>query len=322
MQLIYTVLLLLSLIMLVGAVLFVCLWHHASRKSAIVQMLHEGIGHIGVSAIVEYPETPAPLFALLEEHYPRSEAVIITDLQHYLSPFGELVRQFSLVRVDHSHLAGVRALYRSCHRAFKRVVMVDLPVENRHSASAVGEAVATYDYILRLQGESIVASNAIAYCANIIASQSMVKGISLRSIVGAEAQLERSERSGDDDGVHLRANRALAWRKERRIFSTLAVVAPAAMVAVAHLSGSRVALFAAVVTAVALALFIYISCCVVAEKSLFATLDTILRSFYRFLVERVKHFHYLYKERVSRSPIFAKGLAISDRRRKNNRKSL
>ena len=163
MQLISILLFALSLVLLVGAVLFVALWHRTYRKTSLVQLLREDIGHIGVSAIVAYPETPAPLLALLEEEYPHSEAVIITDLQSDNPSFAELLRRYRLVRVNHSHLEGVRALYRSRHRAFRRIVMVDLPMEHREQASDVGRAVASYENHLCLEGESIVERDSLTY---------------------------------------------------------------------------------------------------------------------------------------------------------------
>ena len=322
MQLISLLLLLFSLFALVGAILFVVLWHRAYRRASVVQMLHESIGHIGISVIVEYPETPAPLLSLLEERYPRSEAVIVTDLQHFLSPFGELIPRFQLIRVNHSHLVGVRALYRSRHRAFRRVVMVDLPVEYRHHGATIGKSVASYDYVLHLQGESVVAHNAISYCANIIATQSVTKDLSLHSIVGAEARLERSDMADTGERVTLRAHRPLAWRRERLFLAMFAILTPAFMVVMAHFTGSRIALFAAIVTTLAVSMFLYVSCRVMAEKSLFATLDTILQNFCRYLVERVRNFHYLYEERGESIKTFVRSVVMfarKDRKDENQR---
>ena len=233
MQLISLLLLLFSAVMLVGAVLFVARWHHTYRKSSLVHMLREDVGHIGVSAIVEYPETPAPLVALLEEEYPRSEAIIITDLQGGNPRLGELVKRYYLVRVNHTHLEGVRALYRSRHRALRRVVVVDLPMENWRQASAIGREVASYDNILYLQGESIVEQNALTYCANVVASQESAKGIVLRSIVGADAHLERGVEVGDTGNVtYLRADRPLAWRRESVLSAFLVLAMPMLVVPV------------------------------------------------------------------------------------------
>ena len=322
MQLISLLLLLFSLFALVGAILFVVLWHRACRRASVVQMLHESIGHIGISVVVEYPQTPAPLLSLLEERYPRSEAVIVTDLQHFLSPFGELIPRFQLIRVNHSHLVGVRALYRSRHRAFRRVVMVDLPVEYRHRGATIGKAVASYDYVLHLQGESVVAHNAISYCANIIATQSVTKDLSLRSVVGAEARLERSDVSDTGEKITIRAPRPLAWQREGLFLAMFAILTPAFMVVMAHFTGNRIALSAAIVTTLAVLIFFYVSCRVVAEKSLFVTLNTILRNFCRFIVERVRSFNYHYKEQGKSIKTFVRSVAIfahKDRRNDNQR---
>jgi len=298
MQLISIIIFTLSTIVLFGAILFLYLWHKAHRKSHIVRLLREGIGHIGISATVEYPETPAPLIALLEEEYPRSEAIIITDLQYHLSPFGELIQKFNLVKVNHTHLAGVRSLYRSRCRAFRRVVLVDLPIKYQHRAAAIGKEVASYNYVLHLKGESIVAHNALTYCANLIASHYTAKDVSLRNLVGAEALLERSDIAKNGQGIiSLYTDRVLAWRKESIMFAIFAISAPAAIVLIAHLSQNRMVLITAITTSTAIAIFLYISCRVISEKSLLATLDTILRDFYRFLVEGIKKINYLYKER-------------------------
>ena len=67
MQLISLILFIGALASLIGAIFFVEQWHNTTHRSHVVQMLREGIDLIGISAIVEYPSTPAPLIALLEE---------------------------------------------------------------------------------------------------------------------------------------------------------------------------------------------------------------------------------------------------------------
>lgn len=321
MQLISALLSIFSVVILVGAALFVWLWHRANRNASAVQMLHEGIVHIGVSAVVEYPDTPQPLIALLEEEYPRSEAVIVTDLQHYLSPFGELIQRFHLIRVNHSHLTEVRALYRSRHRAFRRVVMVDLPIEHRNRAFDIGKEVATYNYILKLHGDSIVAHDALSYCATIVALHHLTKDISMRSFVGADVHFESCDTSDSRDVIHLRSSRILAWQRDRIGLTLFVIFVPAILTLLSYLFDSRMVLFVAMATIPPLVACLYVSCRVVTEKSLFVTLGTILYNFYRFLIERVKNFHYLYKERIDRSRILTKGVAVINRIRKTNRES-
>ena len=287
MQLISILLLSFSILLFVGAILFVALWHRSYRKISLVQMLREDIGHIGVSAIVAYPDTPAPLLALLEEEYPHSETVIITDLQSEAASFEALIRRYRLIKVNHSHLDGVRALYRSRHRAFRRVVMVDLPVEHRERASEVGREVASYENLLCLEGESIVERNSLTYCANVAASQSSADRFSLCTLVGADAHFANGVVADSDGVVQLRADRPLAWRRGRPSLVVSATLIPSAMVVAACLSANSLMMSAAVVMASVVLLFIYISSRSITEKSLFARLDTVLQNFYRFWMKRI-----------------------------------
>lgn len=307
MQLISATLFVLSLASLLCTLHFVRRWHNANRRTSLLQIMRNEIGHIGISAIVEYPDTPAPLLALLEEEYPRSEAIIVTDLEHLFSPFGELISRFHLIKVNHSHLTGVRTLYRSRHRAFRRVVLVDLPSKYRRQATEVAREVASFDYILLLRGESKVARNALAYCANIIASQPATKSITLSPIVGAKARLERADRTERSHTIRLATGRPLAWRKTIPLFLIIAAALPAATTLLAHLSGHRVLLLTAIVISLIFATLIYLSCRVVAEKGLFATINTIIENFCRFLVEDFRKISYLYKG--SRRKIWSNALS-------------
>lgn len=297
MQLISTLLFILSLILLAGAVLFIRLWHRSRKNTSPIKLVREGFGHIGISAIVEYPETTAPLLSLLDEEYPHSEAIIVTDLQRNNDTFGELVRNFRLTKVNHSDLKWVRALYRSRRKMFRRVVVIDLPTEERSHATAAAKKVASFDYILRLQGECCVAHNALTYCANIIALHPTTKALKVESIIGANARLERADATAGRHSVRVLSNKALAWRKSTPKFLILAISLPAVIIYLAHISGHRLFAVSAGIIAAILIAFIYISCRVVSEKAVYSTTDTIIKNFYRFLVEHIKIFHYLYKER-------------------------
>lgn len=300
MQLISTLLFTLSLILLIGAIMFVGTWHRLQQKRADIKPIREGIGHIGISAIVEYPDTTAPLLSLLDEEYPHCEAIIVTDLQCNNASFGALIRQFRLTKVNHTHLKGVRALYRSRHKMFRRVVMIDMPKKHRSLATKIVKKVASFDYILHLQGECQVSHNILTYCANIIAMHPTTKAIELESIIGANARLERSDIFARKRSVRLLCNRALAWKNSSPAFLISATLLPAIFIFLAHLSGYKLFVLTAIITLSILVAFLYISCRVISEKGVYFTTDTIIRNFYRFLVERIKNFHYLYKERKRR----------------------
>lgn len=297
MQLISLLASLLAILLLVAVVLFVGRWHRACRRASEVQTLREEIAHIGISALVEYPESEAPLLALLEERYPRSEAILVVDLQQSSGTFGPLVRRFALVKVNHAHLTGVRALYRSRSRAFRRVVLVDLPVAHCAQALAVAREVALFDYLLSMQGESIVACEAVAYCASVVASQPLTADVSLRSLVGASATLARSDASSGQNMVHLQTFRPLAWQRRSRFSVLLSLLLPTIIVVVSAIAGARLLLVAAVAVALSMAALLYLSCRLMTENSLFVRVEAILYNFYRFLVDEVKKNCYLYKER-------------------------
>lgn len=295
MQLISFTLFALALISFLSALYFVALWHKANRQTRDLPILHEGINHIGISAIVEYPQTKKPLIALLEDGYPFSEAIVITDLKRYGAALGELISQFCLIKVYHNHLVGVRALYRSRHRAYRRVVLIDLPAEQSHRALKVGKAVAAYDYVLHLEGESHIAHNTLAYCANLIAAHPTAKVVSLKATIGASARLEKVDKPRREQTIHLSANRALAWRRAKPLLTLAAIALPTIIIVAAHLLGDRVLMLTAGVAILTLSTLLYLSCRVMTEKGLFVTIGTIIENFYRFLVERVRNFHYLYK---------------------------
>ena len=305
------------------AILFVVRWYRAHRAISIVPILREGIGHIGISAIVKYPTSLEPLLALLEEEYPYSEAIVIVDMQRPYSPFTTLLQRFALVKVNHSHLKGVRALYRSKHRAFRRVVVIDLPIRYSNSAEEFGRAVATFDYILYLQGESFVARNALTYCANIAAMHYANPNILLESIVGASARFEHTSMVGTMNRERILADRILAWQKESQLPLLLAIFTPAILALLAYLTGETLLLIAAVVASLTVGVLMCISYHLMAEKSFFVTSNTIFKNFYRYLIKEVKNFDYLYGCGRQRDDI-AEPLPIRRfaKRKINNRKQL
>ncbi len=318
MQLISAILLISSLVLLGGALFFVGLWRRAHYKTQLLYSIRDGIGNIGISTIVEYPSTTEPIIALLDEEYPRCEVIVVTDLQAENSPLSHLRRKFQLVGVNHSHLKGARGVYRSRHRAFRRMVLIDMASKFRYSACSVAKAIASYDYVLRLENDSIIQSGAIAYCANIIASYPHIDNISLSTIVGAKARLERCDKSDETERKSLLTGRILAWRRPSLAFPLVAVALPAIVLLIAHATTDRLLLFTAVTIALALMALIYISCCLVFEKSLFSTLSTIIESFCRFMVEKGRALSRIYARRTRARALSQPIIAINIKRTKRD----
>ena len=322
MQLILPLVFIISLLLLYFVLLFLREWRKISRN-ALKEVVRESIGHIGISVVVEYPTTSAPLLAVLEEEYSRSEVVAIVDLQRQRTTFGEVLQRYYLVQVDHSKMAGIRALYRSRKRVFRRVVVVDLPLEQKRLASQVASDVASFDYLLCLSGESVVARGAVTYCANIIASQHLTTNVEMRTMIGEQAWLERGGCLGGDDRVQLVADRVLAWRTGRAWVASIAILLPALWAFVAAIVGEWLLLATVAVFVATIVVLMYVSCHIMTEKSLFVTLDTIIRDFYRFLVEKMKNNYYLYKEGDTQRESFASAtVAAPSAKGENNRKQL
>jgi hypothetical protein len=68
--------------------------------------------------------------------------------------------------------------------------------------------------------------------------------------------------------------------------------------------------------------FLYVASRVMRGRSLFVALDTILRNFYRFLVDKVKKFHYLYKGGRGQNKTDIGGAVVLARKRRTNQESL
>lgn len=291
MQLISIVLFTLSLIILSGALAFITIWYRARQTYNPTHLLREGIEYIGISTIIEYPDTTQPLYALLDEVYPYSEVILITDLQCYNSTFEVLLQKYHLIRVNHSHIDNIRALYRSRHRAFRRIVLVDLPTEYRQSALSVGKKVASYGYLLQLRGESIIAHDTLAYCANIIASRRLSDDISLHSFLGEEVYLTRCDTPIKQRKPEIISSRILAWCKRCRKLSFGILLLPAIILLLFYFTESRLLIITAEITLFATMLLVYIACCTATEKSIFATFEVVCINFQLFLVDGVKRFH-------------------------------
>jgi hypothetical protein len=321
MQLISMLMVILSFLMLVGAFFFIARWRRARAYSPVV-VIREGVAHIGISAILEYPETDKPLMALLEEEYPRCEAVVIVDLLRCDASIRILSQRFRLVRVNHSHLADVRGLYRSRNRAFRRVVLVDLPYEYRNYALDVAKRVSAFEYMIYMCGDSIVERDAIGYAAALIASHPLTADVEATSLLGAPIRIMRSD-TASLSPIRLNIPQPLAWRRKRGgIVAAVSLLMPMAVVVLAVKSDAPILFVAAVAISFAIGAIIYLSCCVVTENSLFSRLDTILRNFYRFLVDKVKKNDYLYKECKSDGRMWWNPLFRRVETKRNNRESL
>ena len=299
MQLIATLLLALSLILLLASLLFFIRTERAHISSRL-DILHRGnIGGCGVTMASLYPTSTAPLLAMLDEKLPCSEAMIVCDIQHDRTAFGDIVERYHLVRVNHDKFPYIRTLYRSRHRAFRRVVVVDLPLAHRDKAKRTAHDVASFGNILYTQGDTIIEEGVATYIANIIAQNFDVRPLALECVVGGNALLETTGAISEKSRRKILSCRALAWPRKVDTRWLATTFAPLLLIAVAILCQNRTILAASALMGTSLLLLFCTSCRIVTKRGILATYSMTIAKFYRYTIDKFKIFHYLYKGRCN-----------------------
>ena len=125
------------------------------------------VGNIGVSMLCLHPSDVRVIEAMLASRYPASEVVVMLDSASEL--FALMRQRYALcdVRCDRTT---IRALYRSRHKAFRRLVVVDSLVSTRASMLDVAASVSSYDYLLPLPPDFRLLPDAVCRLAAEIAS--------------------------------------------------------------------------------------------------------------------------------------------------------
>lgn len=196
-----------SEILLIGLIVFVLvsvgyLWlaaqDHRRRRWLRLQhgVLYDAIEQIGISALVVDRCTLQRLDALLAVEYPRYE--VILTLRRARDPilFEELIDRFRLIRVEYKPsgelpVAGVRGLYRSRKRRFRRLVLLDIgPRLARNERLNAAADVATYEYLLPIPSGATLRVGAVEGVACAVDRLQGVSFDRLRSWVGLPARLE------------------------------------------------------------------------------------------------------------------------------------
>ena len=296
MQLIPILLLIASLLLLLYALRFLRVWQRAWQRENIILPEGYDIGHYGISLVTAYPSSLRPLSAMIEERYPRSEAILICDMQRDINLFGDAIRRFQLVRVNHDHLEGVRALYRSRQRTHRRIVIVDLPIGERHRSEDIAREVASYGHTLYCEGDIAIETDAAALCINIIASHPIDTSLSLAPLVGAGVRVLPSDASQVE---RVAVAHPLAWRTKGAFYH---IGISSLILASLPVVGGELCPYTLATYIATQLIVLYLVCRSTSEKNLFVRFDTITLNFYRFIVDSFKRIYYLYKRGKSALP--------------------
>lgn len=129
--------------------------------------LYDAIEDIGISALVVDDCSLERVDALLAVEYPRYEVVLVVNRQSRPTLFERLIDRFYLIRVEYHPtgelpVVGVRGLYRSRKRRFRRLVLLDLGCRlPRGRRLDVAADVATYEYLLPVPRSVVFSQGAI-----------------------------------------------------------------------------------------------------------------------------------------------------------------
>ena len=295
-------LLILSPALLVCAICFLMLWHKAHR-AGIGDTLHENrLCHIGISVGIIHPTDHAPIYAALESRYPLYEVVVVVDLEH--TALQDIVKRYHLVRVNSASLLngleGVRAMFRSYFRPHQQVVLLDASDTSAANLHNALRRVASYPYLMTVNGCAILRRDSITQVANTIALYPLDEPLSLRTIVGARVDVRHIEPTAE--GRLIIFDNILAFGRGNTLITVATLATPIIPIALSLITGEIIALLPAIAIVLVELMLIYLSCRVVVEKSLFATFGMIIADFYRFLVGDMRVFCYLYKRSEGCAP--------------------
>lgn len=121
-----------------------------AREHGVASDAPEGTG---ISAVCGGVYDHDQLENLLGVEYARYEVVVVLDARHFFAEFDAIVSRYRMIRVNYAPceelpVAGVRGLYRSRQRCYRRLVLVDRAQGSVYDDFDAAGCVATYDYLL------------------------------------------------------------------------------------------------------------------------------------------------------------------------------
>ena len=133
-----------------------------SRQSVVCG----GLGQIGISTLCFDDEDISRLTSLLAVEYPYYEVIVVADSLQRPSSFQKMIDSYHMVAVDYGAYTSmrggaVRRMYRSTHRCYRRLILLDVATEGCRSDLDIACEVATYDLLMPLWNTERLVSGAI-----------------------------------------------------------------------------------------------------------------------------------------------------------------
>ena len=155
-------------------------------------------GGVGISALCAGAYDICQIANLLDTEYPRYEVVVVLDSRLRPEEFRAVADAYSMIRVDYRRspelpAAGVRGLYRSRSRSFRRLVLLDRGIGAPSDDLDAAAGVAAYDWLLPVGKGQFLLPRAVERLAEEVAEHRGGHLRAIRTLIGSPALLLRRE---------------------------------------------------------------------------------------------------------------------------------
>ena len=208
-----------------------CLLHGYNRRQMFAPLfgaLCDGVGDTGLSVICLDAEDVDTVADLLTVEYERYEAVVVVDSARSPELLEALTDIYALVNVDYRRSedfapsVGVRGLYRSRRRRFRRLTVVDTVSISPETDADAAADIALYDYITVINGDITLLPCAVERLVAEICS-SPEPPHELRTQAGTEIAVYLRDDVAEGGGFASGERHFCRRGCRRRIYETLAV---------------------------------------------------------------------------------------------------
>lgn len=178
---------------LFAACLRTCKALRARNRRRLTSLLHglacDGSDGFGISVLCSGIDSREAVEELLASEYPCCEVILVLDSQQRPEQFARIAARYRMLRVEYAcdgpfRVPGVRSLNRSRRRCCRRLLLLDRAHDTPGNDLRAAAAVASYDYLLPLDGSGRLLSGSILRLAAELGRHPCGSLQALRSTVG------------------------------------------------------------------------------------------------------------------------------------------
>lgn len=219
----------LSLLVLAAATLLLLLLRARNRRllmtaPGVRSALQEGPGISLLACGIDREERIARLLCV---EYARYEVVATIDGRRHPELFARLLDRYRMIGMEwlpdeRAHERGMRGVYRSRNRCFRRLVLIDSTAPCETECFDIAASVASYELLLPLPGDRMLLPGAVERLAAEYTALPGEEPEWIGSAVGTPVEMIARERVLDAGGFGRRPARTVPRARRRRLWEPLA----------------------------------------------------------------------------------------------------